>query len=94
MIRAKGHARFVCLWGGIYNPIIPVFDRPPKEWKLDIYERFKGPAVAKGYVRFTAMTECTEMAALRSLRKSGGLPALLLPPGPTLFYPPTQYGIT
>jgi hypothetical protein len=42
----------VCLWGGIYNPIIPVFDRPPKEWRSDIYERFKGPAIAKGYVRF------------------------------------------
>ncbi|MHC2367415.1 hypothetical protein ACVIQT_002063 [Bradyrhizobium diazoefficiens] len=41
-----------CLWGGAYNPIIPVFNRPPPEWKPDIYERFKGPAVAKGYVRF------------------------------------------
>ena len=41
-----------CLWGGIYNPIIPVFDRPPKEWKSDVYERFKGSAVAKGYIRF------------------------------------------
>jgi hypothetical protein len=42
----------VCLWGGVYNPIIPVFRRPPKEWKPEIYKRFKGPAVAKGYVRF------------------------------------------
>lgn len=41
-----------CLWGGIYNPIIPVFKKPPKEWKPEIYERFKGPAIAKGYVRF------------------------------------------
>jgi hypothetical protein len=41
-----------CLWGGIYNPIIPVFNRPPKEWRSDIYDRFNGPAVAKGYVRF------------------------------------------
>ncbi|MGL3106679.1 hypothetical protein [Bradyrhizobium sp. BR 1432] len=41
-----------CLWGGAYNPIIPVFNRPPPEWKPEIYERFKGPAVAKGYVRF------------------------------------------
>jgi hypothetical protein len=42
----------VCPWGGTYNPIIPVFKRPPKEWKPEIYERFKGPAIAKGYVRF------------------------------------------
>jgi hypothetical protein len=42
----------VCLWGGTFNPIIPVFKRPPKEWKPEIYERFKGPAVAKGYARF------------------------------------------
>src|SRR3984893_6198658 len=41
-----------CLWGGTYNPIIPVFKKPPKEWKPDIYGRFKGPAIAKGYVRF------------------------------------------
>src|ERR1700730_11838497 len=41
-----------CLWGGTYNPIIPVFKKPPKEWKPEIYERFKGLAIAKGYVRF------------------------------------------
>jgi hypothetical protein len=41
-----------CLWGGTYNPIIPVFKKAPKEWKPEIYERFKGPAIAKGYVRF------------------------------------------
>jgi len=41
-----------CLWGGTYNPIIPVFKKPPKEWKPEIYERFKGLAVAKGYIRF------------------------------------------
>jgi hypothetical protein len=29
-----------------------VFKKPPKEWKPEIYERFKGPAIAKGYVRF------------------------------------------
>jgi hypothetical protein len=41
-----------CLWGGTYNPIIPVFERPPKEWKPEISEHVKGPAIAKGYVRF------------------------------------------
>jgi hypothetical protein len=34
-----------CLWGCIYNP-------EATEWKPEIYERFKGPAIAKGYVRF------------------------------------------
>ncbi len=41
-----------CLWGGIYNPIIPVFKRAPKEWGPEIYQRFKGVEVAKGYARF------------------------------------------
>jgi hypothetical protein len=41
-----------CLWGGVYNPIIPVFNRAPKEWRPEIYRRFRGAEVAKGYVRF------------------------------------------
>jgi hypothetical protein len=41
-----------CVWGGVYNSIVPVFKRPPKEWKPEIYQRFKGAEVAKGYVRF------------------------------------------
>jgi len=64
----------VCLWGGIYNPIIPVFDRSPKEWKLDIYERFKGPAVAKGYVRFFEPDVYVE--AEEGLLEQAGLGAL------------------
>lgn len=42
----------VCLWGGVYNPIIPVFQRAPKEWRPEIFQRFKGAEVAKGYARF------------------------------------------
>ena len=41
-----------CLWGGIYNPIIPVFTRAPEEWRPEIYQRFKGIEIAKGYARF------------------------------------------
>lgn len=41
-----------CLWGGVFNPIIPVFKRAPKEWRPEIYQRFKGTEVAKGYARF------------------------------------------
>jgi hypothetical protein len=42
----------ICLWRGIYNPIIPVFKKPPKEWNPEPHERFRGIEVAKGYVRF------------------------------------------
>lgn len=41
-----------CLWGGVYNPIIPVFRAPPKEWRVEAFERVKGLAVAKGYINF------------------------------------------
>ena len=41
-----------CLWGGIYNPIIPVFRTSPKEWRPDRYDRIKGLAVTKGYIEF------------------------------------------
>lgn len=48
-----------CLWGGTYNPIIPVFKKPPKEWKPEIYERFKGPAIATRaeYMRLVNLLE-------------------------------------
>src|SRR6266508_3930527 len=41
-----------CLWGGVYNPIIPVFRTAPQEWKPEPFERVKGLAVAKGYIDF------------------------------------------
>jgi hypothetical protein len=69
-----------CLWGGTYNPIIPVFKRPPKEWKPKIYERFKGSAIAKGYVRFfepdvyvEAKADLLEEAGLGALREQHAL---------------------
>jgi hypothetical protein len=40
------------VWGGIYNPIIPVFSKPPKAWPSEPYDRVRGLGVAKGYVRF------------------------------------------
>jgi len=39
------------LWGGLYNPIIPVFTRPPKEWKDDLFSK-NGKEIAKGYISF------------------------------------------
>ena len=41
-----------CLWGGLYNPIIPVFRIPQKEWRPDRFERVKGLAIARGYINF------------------------------------------
>src|SRR5262245_47962271 len=41
-----------CLWGGVYNPIIPVFRTAPKEWRDEFPSHPRGAAVAKGYVRF------------------------------------------
>jgi hypothetical protein len=41
-----------CIWGGFYNPLIPVFKIPPKDWKSNNIEPVKGTAVAAGYIRF------------------------------------------
>lgn len=41
-----------CLWGGVYNPIIPVFKRTPKEWQLENYPPLKGMEITKGYIKF------------------------------------------
>lgn len=71
-----------CLWGGFFNPIIPVFDRLPAEWKSP-YERSKGSAVAKGYVKFfepdvyvEATSGLLEKAGLSALRQEHGLHTL------------------
>ncbi|BBO08499.1 hypothetical protein SG09_78490 [Bradyrhizobium ottawaense] len=62
------------VWGGEYNPIIPVFKRPPKEWTPEIYQRFKGAEVAKGYTRFFEPDVYVE--AERGLLEEAGLGAL------------------
>jgi hypothetical protein len=63
-----------CIWGGAYSPIIPVFKRPPKEWKPEIYQRFKGAEVAKGYVRFFEPDVYVETE--KGLLEEAGLSAL------------------
>jgi hypothetical protein len=40
-----------CFWGGLYNPIIPVFDRSPARWHL-LHFRPKGRDIGRGYMRF------------------------------------------
>lgn len=64
-----------CIWGGAYNPIIPVFKRPPVEWKPEIYQRFKGVEVAKGYVRFFEPDVYVETE--KGLLEEAGLGSLL-----------------
>ena len=40
-----------CIWGGIYNPIIPVFSRVPSDWRTETKSRVRGREVAKTYTR-------------------------------------------
>lgn len=63
-----------CLWGGAFNPIIPVFNKSPIEWKPEVYEKFEGLAVAKGYVRFFEPDVYVESEA--GLLEKAGLGAL------------------
>ncbi|MGE0175376.1 MAG: hypothetical protein AB7T49_21510 [Oligoflexales bacterium] len=63
-----------CLWGGIYNPIIPVFKRPPEAWRPEPHERVKGLAVAKGYINFFEPDVFVE--AEEGLLEESGLGAL------------------
>ena len=63
-----------CLWGGIYNPIIPVFHTSPKEWRPQKYDRIKGLAVTKKYIEFFEPDVFVESES--GLLKKAGLGAL------------------
>lgn len=63
-----------CLWGGSYNPIIPVFRTPPKEWRPKHPERVNGYAIARGYVEFFEPDAYIE--AEEGLLEEAGLGAL------------------
>ena len=41
-----------CLWGGMYNPIIPVSRSLPEAWRRDNRRRLPGRQLAMGYIRF------------------------------------------
>lgn len=41
-----------CLWGGVYNPIIPVCSVIPEAWASSMYRDMTGEDLAKGYIRF------------------------------------------
>jgi hypothetical protein len=38
------------LWGGTYNPIIPIYKRMPKVWRDDLLPTKKAEVVIKGYI--------------------------------------------
>jgi hypothetical protein len=40
------------LWGGLYNPIIPVCREIPEAWSSGLYRGMTGDELAKGYIRF------------------------------------------
>jgi hypothetical protein len=41
-----------CLWGGIYNPIIPVCDDIPEQWRRLPFDNPTVPELTKGYLSF------------------------------------------
>ena len=41
-----------CMWGGRYNPIIPVFRKPPKAWAAEFPGDVTGLEIARGYIQF------------------------------------------
>ena len=64
-----------CMWGGRYNPIIPVFRKPPKVWAAEFPGDVTGLEIARGYIQFfepdafvEAQPGLLESAGLGSLR--------------------------
>jgi hypothetical protein len=41
-----------CLWGGIFNPIIPVCSTLPAAWRQDHFVAISGKGLADAYIRF------------------------------------------
>ena len=69
-----------CLWGGAFNPIIPVFRRPPKEWRLESRNALTSAEVTRCYVEFfepdvfvEARPNLLERAGLSDLRTVPGM---------------------
>ena len=75
-----------CLWGGVYNPIIPVFRNQPQDWRPDVPESLTGAQVARGYVEFfepdvfvEAEPNLLERIGLGALRTTPGLRRQVIP---------------
>lgn len=63
-----------CMWGGIFNPIIPIFRTPPKEWGRAYKSQITGYGIAKGYIDF--FEPDAFVLAEPGLLKAAGLEAL------------------
>ena len=68
-----------CLWGGAYNPIIPVFRRRPKEWRAEEWDSLTSTEIIRGYVDFFEPDVFVE--ARPNLLERGGLSELRTAPG-------------
>lgn len=75
-----------CLWGGAYNPIIPVFRVRPQDWRPDVPDSLTGAQIARGYVEFfepdvfvEAEPDLLERIGLGVLRGTGGLHPSVIP---------------
>ena len=75
-----------CLWGGAYNPIIPVFRNRPRDWRPDMPDSLTGAQIARGYVEFfepdvfvEAEPDLLERIGLDALRKTAGLRHPVIP---------------
>lgn len=73
-----------CLWGGIYNPIIPVSRVLPKRWRNGPHLMPTGRALAAGYLRFfepdvyvEASPGLAAAAGLTDLELEVGLPRII-----------------
>lgn len=75
-----------CLWGGLHNPIIPVYTRTPKRLTGEHHFQMKGKDITHGYIKFfdpdvyvESEEGLLEKAGLEGLRKDGiGRKAILL----------------
>ena len=67
-----------CLWGGTFNPLIPVCRAMPNVWEKDNHSGFKGMALTRGYIRFFEPDVYVEakpgLAAECGINKDSGSP--------------------
>ena len=75
-----------CLWGGAYNPIIPVFRNRPRDWPHQLHDSLTGAQIGRGYVEFfepdvfvEAESNLLERIGLEALRTTAGLRRIVIP---------------
>ena len=86
-----------CIWGGAYNPIIPVFRNRPRDWRPDVPDSLTGAQIARGYVEFfkpdlfvEAEPNLLERIGLGALRKTADLRRSVIPLDALLACPPDR----